>query len=105
MDYSILLKDHNCYVISDKDKTATLVTLGESDLKSLIDTQFFSGLQYINTTDGKYKGKNKRAGSFLLLQPEGEEKEPHLKYHPLYRSYCGWHLHGLPAGVDGWRDL
>lgn len=57
-DYSILLKDHNCYVISDEEKTATLVTLGESDLKSLIDTQFFSGLQYINTTDGKYKGKN-----------------------------------------------
>ena len=57
-DYSILLKDHNCYVISDEEKTATLVTLGESDLKSLIDTQFFSGLQYINTTDGKYNGKN-----------------------------------------------
>lgn len=56
-DYSILLKDHNCYVISDEEKTATLVTLGESDLKSLIDTQFFSGLQYIKTTNGKYKGK------------------------------------------------
>ena len=56
-DYSILLKDHNCYVISDEEKTATLVTLTESDLKSLIDTQFFSGLQYINTTESKYKDK------------------------------------------------
>lgn len=55
--YTILLRDNNFYVISKQDKTATLVSMDNSDLDGFLNTHKFTELNYVGNGKGEYKGK------------------------------------------------